>query len=49
MAQTLLNVYETFDKPLTHEMLWDWHALLFNEDPSIQESGSYRTHQDPSR
>ena len=28
MAQLLCNVYESFDKPLTHEMLWKWHSML---------------------
>ena len=47
MAELLCNVYESFDKPLTHEMLWKWHAMLFNESSSITDRGQYRTHADP--
>src|SRR5271154_836077 len=28
IAKLLCDVYRTFDKPLTHEMLWQWHAHL---------------------
>ena len=38
MAKLLCTVYESFAEPLTHEMLWQWHDLLFNQP------GGYRTH-----
>ncbi len=47
MAELLCNVYETYDKPLTHEMLWEWHTMLFNGQTKIEELGKYRTHEDP--
>lgn len=47
MAGVLINVYETFDQPLTHEMLWQWHAKLFNEQSHIADCGKYRTHSEP--
>ncbi|MBS0606255.1 MAG: Fic family protein [Parachlamydiales bacterium] len=47
MASMLCNVYETFDKPLTHEMLWKWHQMLFEGSTRIMESGGYRTHPEP--
>ncbi|MCB1107664.1 MAG: Fic family protein [Chlamydiia bacterium] len=43
MAKLLIDVYKTFDLPLTHEMLWKWHAILFDE----KGSGKYRSHQEP--
>ncbi len=43
MAKLLIDVYKTFDAPLTDEMLWQWHAILFS-DPS---AGRYRTHIEP--
>lgn len=46
MAELLCNVYETFDKPLTHEMLWQWHSMLFKGTSSIDD-GVYRTHLEP--
>jgi Fic family protein len=46
MAALLLNVYESFEKPLTQETLFQWHSLLFNERSSI-DAGKYRTHAEP--
>lgn len=47
MAKLLFSVYETFDRPLTDKMLWEWHAMLFDEKSSITDLGKYRTHQEP--
>ncbi|MBI5273668.1 MAG: Fic family protein [Chlamydiales bacterium] len=47
MASLLCSVYESFDKPLTHEMLWQWHAELFLGQPQITDCGKYRTHVEP--
>ncbi len=47
MAELLCNVYESFEKPLTHEMLWQWHALLFEGLSSVTDCGKYRTHEEP--
>lgn len=47
MASLLCKAYETFDKPLTHEMLWEWHSLLFKDASSIADCGKYRTHEEP--
>ncbi len=41
MAELLCDVYDTYDQPLTHEMLWSWHAMLFGGE------GKYRTHEEP--
>lgn len=46
MAGLLLNVYKTFNLPLSHEMLWKWHGLLFDHQIQI-ECGKYRTHEEP--
>ncbi len=47
MAHLLCNVYESFDRPLTHEMLRQWHSMLFKNSSSITDSGKYRTHAEP--
>lgn len=47
MAKLLCSVYESFDKPLTHKMLWKWHSELFNDQPHIVDCGKYRTHAEP--
>ena len=47
MAELLCSVYATFEKPLTHEMLWQWHSILFKEDSTLSDKGKYRTHPEP--
>jgi len=47
MAGLLCNVYETVDKQLTHEMLWQWHSMLFKDSSSVTDCGKYRTHTEP--
>ncbi|MBF5059773.1 Fic family protein [Candidatus Neptunochlamydia vexilliferae] len=47
VAELLVNVYETFEAPLTHEMLWKWHGTLFDGKTLIHDLGKYRTHSAP--
>lgn len=47
MAKLLLDVYETFDKPLTHEMLGKWHKILFDGETHLENHGEYRAHKEP--
>lgn len=47
MAELLCNVYESFDKPLTHKMLWQWHNMLFKDSSSVSDCGKYRSHTEP--
>lgn len=47
MAHLLCNAYEFFNKPLTHEMLWQWHSELFLGQSYIQDIGKYRVHSEP--
>ncbi len=47
MADALYNVFTTFDRPLTHEMLFDWHTMLFAGSTQLEDVGRYRTHSDP--
>lgn len=47
MANVLCNVYESYEQPLSHEMLWKWYASLFDEQLSLSDLGKYRTHPEP--
>lgn len=47
MAELLINHYETYELPLTHEMLWKWHAMLFKDWSRLEDCGRYRTHLEP--
>lgn len=41
MAEALCNLYQTYAKPLSHELLWNWYKRLLNNDEG------YRTHAEP--
>lgn len=47
MAGLLCDVYSTYDEPLTHEMLCQWHYKLFHHQKDVIDCGKYRTHLDP--
>lgn len=47
MAELLCDVYDTFQEPLTHEMLGRWHAMLFKDQFHLEDKGHYRTHSEP--
>lgn len=47
MAELLCSVYESHDKPLTHGMLYKWHATLFQGAMWEFETGKYRAHAEP--
>jgi Fic family protein len=47
MAKLLCDIYETFSAPLSHEMLFKWHSMLFDETSKDIEYGNYRSHDEP--
>ncbi len=47
MGELMWRMYDTYDATLTHEMLFEWHELLMNNDPRISDIGKYRTHKEP--
>jgi len=47
MSKLLFSVYESFDKPLTHDMLFEWHTYLFEHASRDMSFGRYRTHEEP--
>jgi Fic family protein len=46
MSELLCSVYDSFNQPLTHEVLHKWHKLLMQSDTRITDIGKYRTHSD---
>jgi Fic family protein len=46
MAALLCDIYQSFDEPLTHEMLYGWHSMLF-KGSFLSDWGKYRTHLEP--
>jgi Fic family protein len=47
MANVLCSVYDTFKKPLSDDMLCQWHLQLFQGNAHIDDCGRYRTHREP--
>jgi Fic family protein len=47
MAELMVDVYQSFDKPLTHEQLFVWHKMLCNGRRDLVDVGKYRTHEEP--
>jgi Fic family protein len=47
IADMMTDVYRNFGEPLTHTMLFDWHAMLSSGRQDLTDVGSYRTHEDP--
>lgn len=47
MSAVLCDFYESFARPLTHEMLWSWHSMLFKGLMGVTDCGTYRTHAEP--
>ena len=49
VAELAINVYRTYDEPLSHEMLWDWHLMLMSSSAEIREFGRYRSGPDSAQ
>jgi Fic family protein len=47
VAEMMVDVYLHFDKPLTHDTLFEWHKMLMNGRRDIEVIGNYRTHTEP--
>ena len=42
MAELLYDVHHTYEKRLTHDVLWAWHSKLFKS-----ATENYREHEEP--
>ncbi|MYE81984.1 MAG: Fic family protein [Gammaproteobacteria bacterium] len=49
VAKLMASVYQTFNEPLSHEMLWHWHLTLMSGSPAIRELGRYRAGPEPAQ
>ncbi len=47
IADLMVDLYRTFDKPLTKAMLFRWHKKVTAGRDDLRDVGRYRTHQDP--
>ncbi len=49
VSRMMLDLYQNYDTPLTHETLFEWHKLIMNDRVDIIQKGAYRIHSDPMR
>lgn len=47
IAEMMIDLYHYYEVPLTHEILWTWHAMLMNGRRDLRDIGCYRTHREP--
>ncbi len=46
IAEMMVDLYRTFDKPLSHSKLFAWHKMLTSGRRDLTDVGRYRTHKD---
>ena len=47
VASMMVDLYHTFDVPMSHEKIGMWHEMLMNGRRDLKRIGVYRTHQEP--
>ncbi|MEA3277534.1 MAG: Fic family protein [Pseudomonadota bacterium] len=47
IAELMVDLYRTFQAPLTHETLWSWHTMLTMGRRDLADVGRYRTLDEP--
>ncbi|NBB88566.1 MAG: DUF4172 domain-containing protein [Bacteroidetes bacterium] len=47
IAEMMVSLHKNYEKPLTHEQLFEWHKMLTNGRRDLVDIGQYRTHKEP--
>ncbi len=47
IAEMMVDLFERYDEPLTHQNLHHWHRLLMQGNRNIRAVGEYRSHEEP--
>jgi Fic family protein len=47
IAEIMVDLYRSYSEPLSHEMLFAWHAKLASGRRDLQDIGRYRTSREP--
>jgi Fic family protein len=47
IAEMTVDLYRSFDEPLSADMLFGWHQMLMSGHRDIGTLGGYRTHKEP--
>jgi len=44
ISEMMVDVYRTFQEPLSHKMLFSWHEMVMKGRRDLESFGEYRTH-----
>lgn len=47
IGEVMISLFRTFDAPLEHATLFDWHGMMMQGRGDLRDIGRYRTHADP--
>jgi len=47
ISEMVVDLYQHFDAPLSHEQLFTWHSMICAGKRGLDVIGGYRTHDDP--
>lgn len=47
ISEMMINLYQTFAQPITHDCLHQWHLMITNGRKDLKDIGNYRTHEEP--
>lgn len=47
VSEMMVDLYMGYENYLTHEVLYQWHAMLMKGRDDLNDIGAYRTHEDP--
>lgn len=46
ISEMMVDLYHNYDKPLTHDLLFEWNKMITNGRRDLIDIGRYRTHED---
>ena len=47
ISEMMVDLYKTYQTPLAHDRLFEWHRMLTNGRRDLCNIGAYRAHEDP--
>lgn len=46
ISEMMINLYQTFNQPLTHDYLYQWHTMITNGRKDLNNIVAYRSHKE---
>lgn len=47
ISEMMVDLYINYNKPLSHEQIFEWHKMITNDRRDLTDIGRYRTHEAP--